>query len=123
MYRVILDENNDIPDGGPILAIGIDSAATSLRAEFSTQLGEWPYDKANFGCPYRSPIFGKFFDAASTNSICAAVANRTPDIEPVTAQQISIDTTTNADARQVNIDIINVTVDGDQFDLTLQTTF
>jgi hypothetical protein len=122
VYRVILDDDNDIPIGGPILASGIDSAATSLRAEFSTQLGEWPYDKVNFGCPYRGPIFGKFFDAAATNSICATVANRTPDIEPVTAQQITIDTTTNAAERQVNIDIANVTVDGDQLDLTLQTT-
>lgn len=121
MLRVILDENNDIPIGGPVLASGMDSAASALRAEFSTQTGEWPYDKT-FGCPYRGAIFGKFFDSAATNSIVAAVANKTPDIEPVTGNQITIDTTTNAAARQVDITINNVTVDGDQFDLTLQTT-
>jgi hypothetical protein len=51
------------------------------------------------------------------------VANKTPDIEPVTANQISVDSTTNAAARQVDITIDNVIVDGDQFDLTLTTTF
>jgi hypothetical protein len=53
VLRVILDEDNDIPNGGPGLGQGIDSVASALRAEFSTQTGEWPYDKT-FGCPYRS---------------------------------------------------------------------
>jgi hypothetical protein len=115
-------EANDIPLGGPTLGSGIDSAATALCSEFSTQQGEWPYDKAFFGFPYRQAVFGKFFDSNTTASFAAAVANRTPDIEPVTAAQITIDTTTNADARQADITIANVTVDGEQQDLTLQTT-
>jgi hypothetical protein len=122
VLRVILDEDNDIPNGGPGLGQGIDSVASALRAEFSTQTGEWPYDKT-FGCPYRNAIFGKFFSPGTTASIAAAVANKTPDIEPVTANQISVDSTTNAAARQVDITIDNVIVDGDQFDLTLTTTF
>jgi hypothetical protein len=119
MLRVILDENNDIPNGGPFLKSGIDSAASALRAEFSTQAGEWPFDKT-FGCPYRGAIFNKFFDAGTTASLCAAVANKTPDIEPVTANQIIIDTTTNAAARQVDITINNIVVNDDKLDLTLQ---
>lgn len=122
MLRVILDENNDIPEGGPVLGDGIDSAATALRAEFSTQQGEWKYDKINFGFPWRNEVFGKFFDPATTSSFVAAVANRTPDIEPVTGNQITIDTTTNADARQVDITIINITVDGESQDLTITTS-
>jgi hypothetical protein len=122
VLRVILDENNDIPIGGPTLASGVDSAASSLRAEFSTQTGEWPFDKT-FGCPWRNAIFGKFFDSASTTSIIAAVANKTPDIAAVTANQITLDTVTNAAARQVDITIRNVLVNDDLVDLTLQTTF
>lgn len=115
-------EANDIPYGGPVLGSGMDSAATSLCSEFSTQQGEWPYDKQFFGFPYRQEVFGKFFDPNTTNSFCAEVANRTPDIEPVTTNQVIVDTTTNADARQVDLTIVNVTVDGEQQDLTLQTT-
>lgn len=122
MLRVLLDENNDFPIGGPQLVSGMDSAATALRATFSTQTGEWPFNKT-FGCPWRGSILGKFFDPATTSSICAAVANTwVPDIQPITGNQITIDTIINATQRQVDITIDAVTVDGEQLDLTLQTT-
>ena len=121
MLRVRLDENNDIPIGGPKLVDGIDSVATGIRAVLSTQAGEWPYD-FTFGTPWRDDILMKFFDAATTQSIIAARINTLrPEIEPVTPNQITIDTITQASARQANITVDDVTVDGQQVDLSFTT--
>ena len=120
MLRVLLDENNDFPPGGPVLVDGIDSAATALRATFSTQAGEWPFDKT-FGMRWRGPVLEKYFNPAATRSECATVANTVSDIEPVVGSQITIDTLTNSAARQVNITIEGVTVGEEQTDLTIST--
>ena len=123
-----LNADNDLPPGGPQLcggAGGFDvvnadgtverqssalvSAGVALQAVFGTQAGEWPYD-FTFGTPWRQEVFGKYFDATTTAQIMANVANTVPDIEPVTSNDITIDTLTQADARQVNITIDPVTV-------------
>lgn len=122
MLRVILDDNNDIPVGGPVLGTGIDSAASAIRSVLSTQAGEWPYD-LTFGVMWRGAVFGKFFDAAATRSLLAATVNTVPDIEPITAAQITIDTVSLADARQANITIDDVTVDDEQVDLDFTTVY
>lgn len=128
MLRAILDDNNDFDEEGPRLGDGLPSARTALQAVFGTQQGEWGYNKT-FGCPWRNGVFGKYFDAGSTLSIIASTANSIreivpfPDIEPVTAAQISLDTTTRADFRQVDIAITGVTAnDGDVDDVTISTT-
>lgn len=111
MLRVLLDENNDLPAGGPKLVGGEQSAAVALQAVFSVQTGEWPYN-LTFGMPWRQAVFGKFFNAATTTSFAAVTANTVPDIVPVGDTQITIDTTTNADARQVDITIDNIALRG-----------
>ena len=121
MLRVLLDENNDFPPGGPKLGNGIASVGTAFQAVFGTQQGEWAYD-LTFGMPWRSCVFGKYFDAGSTLSIVASVANTVPEPEPVSANQISLDTTTNADARQVDITISDVIVGEDITDIEVSTT-
>lgn len=118
MLRVILDENNDLPDGGPRLGAGLASAATALQAVFGTQQGEWPFNKT-FGCPWRNEILQKFFDPGATRSIMASTANTVPDIEPVASTQITLDTTTQAEWRQVDITIADVVVDNEQDDITI----
>lgn len=120
MLRVLLDANNDIPPGGPELVSGIDSAAVALQAVFGTQQGEWVYD-LTFGTPWRDEILQKYFDAGTTRSICARVANTVPDIEPVVSAQIDIDTTTQAANRQADITLNNVTADGEQADISVTT--
>ena len=122
MLRVLLDENNDLPIGGPVLASGMDSAATAIQAVLSTQQGEWPFD-LTFGVAWRGAVLGKFFDPADTASLVAASINTVTDIEPVTAAQINIDTTTQADVRQANITVDDVTVDGEQVDLSFSTVY
>lgn len=94
------------------------SAATALQAVFGTQQGEWPFD-FTFGCLWRNEILQKFFDPAATRSLMASTANTVPDIEPVASTQITIDTTTNAASRQVDITISDVVVDNEQDDLTI----
>lgn len=120
MLRVILDADNDLPPGGPVLASGSESARTALQAVFGTQQGEWGFDKL-FGTPWRPAILRKFFDAAATRAIMANTANTVPDIEPVVGAQVLIDTTSQAAARQVDITIEDVLVDGDVQTLTLST--
>ena len=96
---------------------------------FGTQQGEWGYNKT-FGCPWRNGIFGKYFNAGSTLSIIASTANAVrdlvpyPDIEPVTASQVSLDTTTQAEFRQVDIGLARVTVTADNSveDISITTT-
>ena len=128
MLRVYLDADNDLPPGGPRLCGGpgaidvinasgvverqnsaLASAGVALQAVFGTQAGEWPYN-LTFGTPWRDEVFGKYFDSTTTAQIVASVANTVPDIEPVTSNQITIDTLTQADARQVNITIDSVQV-------------
>lgn len=121
MLRVILDNDNDLPPGGPVLAAGMDSAATAIRAELSTQAGEWPFDKADFGMRWRGIVLVKYFDAAATQAWIAATVNRVPDINRVTSTQIAIDTTTGAVARQATITINDVVVDDQQTDLVFTT--
>lgn len=104
MLRVILDDDNDLPAGGPKLGNGIESARTALQAVFSVQAGEWPYNLV-FGMRWRQEVFGKYFNASTTQQLVALTANTVPDIEPVTSSQITIDTTTYADVRQANITI------------------
>lgn len=119
--RVQLDENNDLPDGGPVLVTGMDSVATAMQSVFGTQQGEWPFD-FTFGCPWRNEILQKYFDPGSTRSIVATIANGlVPEIEPVVGSQVEIDTTTQAADRQVNITIEGVIVDDVQTDITLTT--
>jgi hypothetical protein len=126
MLRVLLDENNDLPVGGPRLVGGAESAAVALQAVFSVQAGEWPYNLL-FGMPYRQALFGKFFNAATTTSFVAATANTVPDIVPVGDTQITIDTTTNADARQADITINNIGLRGNglvqPFSFAITTSF
>lgn len=128
MLRVYLDADNDLPPGGPQLCGGpgpfdvinadgvterlnsaLASAGVALQAVFGTQAGEWPYD-FTFGTPWRQEVFGKYFDATTTAQIMASTANTVPDIEPVASNAITIDTLTQADARQVNITIDPVVV-------------
>lgn len=121
MLRVRLDEDNDLPDGGPVLVTGMDSVATALQAVFGTQQGEWPFD-FTFGCPWRNAILQKYFDPGSTRSIVATIANGlVPEIEPVVGSQVEIDTTTQAAERQVTITIDGIVADGQQTDITLST--
>jgi hypothetical protein len=118
MLRVLLDENNDLPPGGPVLVDGIDSVATGMRAEFSTQAGEWPYD-FTFGLQWRGAILQKFFDPAATRSLIAAKANTfLPEIDAVSGAQVDIDTTTFAAERQVVITLSDVRVNGEQIDIS-----
>lgn len=124
MLRVMLTENNDLPPGGPRLVNGLDSAAVALQAVFGTQAGEWPFDLL-FGMRWRQEVFGKYFDSNATNQAAAATANTVPDIQPVTGNQITIDTTTQADARQVDItidDILLRTATGAPATLTISVT-
>lgn len=129
MQRAILDENNDFGETGPQLGDGVPSAATALQAVFGIQQGEWGYNKT-LGTPWRNGIFGKYFDAGATLSFMASTANSIrelvpfPDIEPVTAAQITLDTLTQADARQVNIGIARVIVVGEDAptDIAVTTT-
>jgi hypothetical protein len=107
VLRVMLDENNDLPPGGPRLVNGLESAGVALQAVFGTQAGEWPFDLL-FGMRWRQEVFGKYFDANATNQAAAATANTVPDIQPVTGNQITLDTTTQADARQVDITIEDI---------------
>jgi hypothetical protein len=105
MLRVLLDENNDIPPGGPRLVDGEQSAAVALQAVYSTQAGEWPYD-LRFGTLWRQEVFGKFFNAATTSQVIADAGNSwVPDIVPMTDAQITIDTTTQAEFRQADITV------------------
>jgi hypothetical protein len=120
MLRVFLTDANDLPPGGPRLVTGIDSAAVALQAVFGTQQGEWPFD-FTFGCPWRGEILQKFFDPGATRSIMANTANTVPDIQPVVSSQVSLDTTTQAAARQVNITISDVVVGDEQAELVLPT--
>ena len=107
MLRVMLTEDNDLPPGGPRLVNGLESAGVALQAVFGTQAGEWPFDLL-FGMRWRQEVFGKYFDANATNQAAAATANTVPDIQPVTGNQIALDTTTQADARQIDITIENI---------------
>jgi hypothetical protein len=128
MLRVYLDHNNDLPPGGPRLCGGpgaldiidedgrsqridsrLASAAVALQAVFGTQAGEWPFN-LTFGMRWRQEVFGKYFDANATAQVVAATANTVTDIEPVTSEAITLDTLTQADARQVNITIDPVIV-------------
>lgn len=128
MLRVYLDSDNDLPPGGPRLCGGpgvvdiidadgrsqridsrLASAGVALQAVFGTQAGEWPFN-LTFGMPWRQEVFGKYFDANATAQIIASTANTVPDIEPVASDAITIDTTTQADQRQVDITIDPVIV-------------
>jgi hypothetical protein len=128
MLRVLLDENNDLPPGGPRLVGGEQSAAVALRAVFSVQAGEWPYD-FRFGMLWRQAVFGKFFNAATTSQMVAAAANTVPDITPVVDSQITIDTTTQAEWRQANITVEDISLRSDtepvpgQFSFSISTAF
>jgi hypothetical protein len=107
MLRVMLDEDNDLPPGGPRLVNGLESAGVALQAVFGTQAGEWPFDLL-FGMRWRQEVFGKYFDSNATNQAAAATANTVPDIQPVSGNQITIDTTTQAEVRQVDITIEDI---------------
>jgi len=120
MLRVLLDEDNDLPEGGPVLASGIDSAATALQAVFSTQAGSWPYSFV-FGVDWRSEVLVKYFNPATTRALMAEEANTVPDIQPVVPSQVLLDTLTNADARQVEITIEDVIVGSDVATITVST--
>ena len=112
MLRVMLDENNDLPSGGPRLVGGVESAGVALQAVYATQAGEWPYN-LSFGTQWRGVILRKYFDPATTRSAIATPANSwVPDIEPITGNQITLDTTTYADIRQVDITITDVMLAG-----------
>lgn len=118
MLRVLLDDDNDFPPGGPRLVDGVDSVASALRAELSVQAGEWPYDKT-FGVDWRNEILQKFFAPAASSALLATTINGlVPEIEPVSGAQIEIDTASQADARQVTITVSDVVVDDDRVDLT-----
>ena len=121
MLTVALDESNDIPAGGPKLVTGMDAVATEIRAVLSVQAGEWAFD-LDFGTRWRDVVLTKFFDASATRAMLAATVNTVAGHEPVTPEQISIDTATLADVRQVIITINDVIVDGEQFDLSVETT-
>lgn len=129
MQRAILDENNDFGDEGPQLGEGLPSAATALQAVYGIQRGEWGYNHT-IGMPWRNGVFGKYFDAGGTLSIIAETGNSIrelvpfPDIFPITAAQITLDTASLADERQVDISIANVTVvdTGESDDLNIPTT-
>lgn len=124
MLRVMLTEDNDLPPGGPRLVNGLDSAAVALQAVFGTQAGEWPFNLL-FGMRWRQEVFGKYFDSNATNQAAAATANTVPDIQPVTGNQITLDTITQADARQVDItidDILLRTATGAPASLTISVT-
>ena len=121
MLRVLLDANNDLPEGGPVLATGVESVRTGMQAVFGTQQGEWPFD-FRFGTPWRNAVLQKYFDPSSTRSIMATTANSLrPEIEPVNGTQIELDTLTQADERQVNITLSDVQVDNQLVDITIPT--
>lgn len=107
MLRVLLNENNDLPPGGPRLVGGVESAGVALQAVFSVQAGEWPYDLL-FGMRWREEVFGKYFDENATRQFLAATANAVPDIQPVIGSQITIDTLARSDIRQANITLDDI---------------
>jgi len=125
MLRVLLDENNDLPPGGPRLVGGVASAAVALRAVFSTQAGEWPFNRT-FGMMWRQAVFGKFFNAAITSQATAATANTVPEITPVVGNQVTLDTIEGADDRQVNIAVNDIRLragGAEPFTFTVTTSF
>lgn len=120
MLRVILDENNDLPVGGPRLASGRESVRTAYQARFGTQQGEWRYDKT-YGTPWRPVVLRKYFDSNATAQLMASTASGIPETPNVTQDQVALDTVTNADARQVDITISGVRFGNDTAEITVTT--
>lgn len=118
--RVILDENNDLPPGGPVLAGGAPSARVAYQAVFGTQAGEWRYD-FTFGTQWRNGILRKFFNPSTTRSLIAATANTVPDGQPITSSQVALDTTTNANFRQVDIELGPIVIDDEPVTISVST--
>lgn len=108
MLRVDLTETNDLPPGGPKLVGGLRSAVVGLQTVYSVQTGTWKYNFL-FGTRWRGPILRKYFDPATSREALAVASRQVPDIVPITSNQISLDTITMSEFRQVNIGIEGIT--------------
>jgi hypothetical protein len=108
MQRVDLTEDNDLPQGGPRLVGGLRSAVVALQTVYSVQTGTWPYNYL-FGTRWRGPILRKYFDPTTTREALAVASRQVPDIVPVNSNQITLDTITMAEFRQVEIGILGIT--------------
>ena len=114
-----LDENFDLDvRGGPRLVRGALAAAGALYYRFSTfagdsraNPGEWVYDYA-YGVPWRTAVFGRYFQRDEIQAVLADTATRTTGVGPVAPSQVAL--TTNPETRRAQVEITRIpTLDGD----------
>ncbi len=118
-----LDDDGDLnlQNGlGPFLVSGVDAVKCFLFARFTTQAGEWGYDKT-FGMPYNEAVTGRYFDDVAVAGIYADQATHTPGTMPTSIHSITFSIDPETRKLSPLISPVRLAVTGEPFDYQVPT--